>query len=332
MLFHSEEDGDDLSKVAKELYNEKELSQRSNVSTLWSDERIDASYPIHIAELLLEANKANKAKNSALIPPIPKLSRSSDNSDIGLVKDFNLSASTVRSAMLGEKYPHVFFHLYLDWKMMLPKTSGLNAKSLLPNIEEIIKEGDFAGICLTVKGYENAAEKGKFEYIESFVTELTSLAEYYYLPVILPRSKWYGLKLFDCSINCFGSLFNGKSLYTKRTKGFMKSVGEDGKKIDTHLEYGYTYIINECNELDYNDTKKYVERNKGFPDVGHLPKEVKEDYWNNSRLFRMHVSKPRRLSHMEESRYIRKGRKDNVINPATRYLERSSNPFFGVKS
>ena len=332
LLFQSEENSDDFSNVAKTLFTEKEFEQHPDISKVWLDDRIDATYPIHIAELLLEANKANKAKNSAVIPPVPELCRSSSNSDVELVKDFNLSASTIRNTVLGSEYPHIYLHLYLDWKMMQPKSSGLNASSLLSVIEKTIEEGDFSGICLTIKGYEKAVKEKKFGYIESFVTDLSSLAEYYYLPVILPRSKLYGLKLLDRSINCFGSLFNGKALCAKATKGFKTSEKTpDGRKIVTHFEYGYTYIINKCVEFDYDETKKYLEQTKGFPEVAHLQKTVKEDYWKNAILYRMHVSKPRRLSHMEESRMIRKGRKDNVINPAERYLEKSSNPYFGSK-
>ena len=335
LLFKSKEDkknGEDFSNVIKNLFNDKELEKRPDISKVWYEDRIDAAYPIHIADLLLEANKANKAKNSALIPPVPELSRSSNNSDIDLVKDFNLSASAIRNTSLGPEYPQVYFHLYLDWKMMQPKSSGLNASSLLPVIEKTIEEGDFAGICLTIKGYEKATKEKKFGYIESFVTDLSSLAGYYYLPIILPRSKLYGLKLLDSSINCFGSLFNGRPVCPKATLGFKASEKTpDGEKTDTHFEYGYTYIINKCIELDYDETKKYLEQTKEFPNVPYLQKTVTETYWKDAKLYRMHVSKARRLSHMEESRMVRKGRKDNVINPAARYLEKSNSPDFGCK-
>lgn len=311
------------------IYDDKDLEKKPDIYKIWNDERIDTSYPTHVAELLIEANKANKANNSALIPPIHMLRRSSEKSEIQLMKELNIAASTIRQA-LGKKFPHVYLHLYLDWKTFDEKTTGLNARSLLPVVEKIIEEGDFGGICLTIKGYKNSIDKGKFLNIESFVNDLVSIAQYYYLPTILPRSNWYGLKLFDYEINCFGSLLNGKTIYSKRTSGFKDNEKVDGKRVDTHLKYGYTYVINECVELDYDDTKKYVERNKGFPYVEHLPNNVDEKFWKDEKLFRINVSKPRRLSHMEEARYVRKGKQKNVINPASRYLERSHNPDFGT--
>lgn len=328
LMFDKEEK--DLRKIAENIYDKKELEQIPTVSQAWNDSKIDTSYPIHIAELLVEANKANKANNSALISPVPLLRRTSSNSDFESVNNFNITASMIRNA-LGNKFPHVYYHLYLDWKTTQSKSSGLNATSLLSSIEKTLEEGDFAGICLTLKGYESALKHSKFEYIQSFVSDLKSVAEYNYLPLVLPRSKWYGLKLFDCDINCFGSLLNGKPLYSKKSKGFKTSEGEGENKIDTHLDCGYTYIINDCVELDYDDTKKYLERKKRFPHVAHIPNTVDNDSWQGSKLFRINVSKPRRLSHMEEARYVRKDRTRDVINPASRYLEKSKNPYFGEK-
>jgi len=248
-----------------------------------------------------------------------------------MFKDFNIAASAIRK-VLGDNTPHVYLHLYIDWKTTLPKSSGNNASDLLPIIEEILEQGEYAGICLTLKGYENAAAKDQFNYIESFVTDLSSIAEYYFKPLILPRSKWYGLKLMDSSINCFGSLFNGKPKYSKRLTGFKSSEGEGENKIEFHYNFGYTYVINECVELDYDGLQRYINRTKKLPYVNHLPNVIIDEYWKDQAKFIMNISKPRRLSHMEEARYIRKDVTRNIIKPATRYLERSSNPFFGVKS
>ena len=99
----------ELKKIAKKIYTEKELEKRPNVYRVWNNDEIDTSYPLHVAELLMEANKANKANNSALIPPVPMLRRSSENSEVQLVRDFNITSSAIRKA-LGEKFPHLYLH------------------------------------------------------------------------------------------------------------------------------------------------------------------------------------------------------------------------------
>lgn len=302
-----------LDKLANIFYDDEELKKTPHVYRAWSDKRVDETYPAHIAHLLLEAKKA---KNSALIPPVPMIQTSSKNSDILRVYDFNIASSIIRKE-LGDNMPHVYFHLYIDWKVIV---SEANTNRIYRLIENVLEDGDFGGICLTINGYKNAITK--FDYLEEFISEVSAIAEYYYLPLILPRSKWYGLKLTDNGVNGFSSLLNGKFRYSKRPRRYRK--GEIN-------EFGTTYIINESIELNYNDTIRYLQKYKGFPKVYGLPTFPKQEYLKKPSLYRIHVSKPRRLSHIEEARYIRKGITKGVIGPATRYLEKSHNPDFGTR-
>lgn len=309
----------DLEDVVQSLFDRQDMEKSIRVDRVWADDRIDSSYPSHIATLFLESDKA---KNSSLIPPVPMIRRSSKKADINRVFSFNNATSFVRNKF-GKKASRPYFHLYLDWKTMVPKSTGISASKLLPLIESTLKESDFSGICLTVNGYKSAASYGKFGYIETFVNELSSLADYYVIPLILPRSKWYGLKLLDVDTKIFSSLFNGKDRYTKRPKRFGKTEGQE------NINYGMTYLINFATELNYEETLKHLSVYKKFPKVENLPNLPDKDYFKNPWDYRIHVSKPRRLSHLEEAKYIRKGIERNVIKPASSYLKKSKNPDFG---
>lgn len=298
--------------------------QPAHIDRAWLDERIDEAYPAYLYEI---ASQMQKMPNSVLIPPVPPLTKTSDNTFVSIVKDSNRAESIIcerlsernnpnRGVDIREIYP--YYHIYLDWSIAKEKQK---ISTVLKLVEDGLEEGEFAGLALTMSGYISAAAANQFHKIEYLVNELVNISQQSEIPkpVILTRSGWFGLSLTDIEIQGFGGLLNGSYQYSS-----------GGGPVDREDQFGKTPIIDSCVELKHSEVEDYIERYGEFPSVPNLPRKPDKQYYDDPTIYRMMVSKPRRLSHIEEARRVRKDKARGIQSPAKRYLEKSENIYLGA--
>ncbi|MCM1566342.1 MAG: hypothetical protein NC238_10415 [Dehalobacter sp.] len=291
----------------------KKLGKQDDISAGWLDESIDYSYPAHMSEIIADIAGV---PNAAIIPTVPPILKSSENS----IRDRVLSANRATSLLCkhmtaGRKVPiRAYFHLYID-SDVLNDTERRNMALVI--LERGLDQGGYCGVALTITDYE---DKDMLHKIESFVNEVANRCNEHMLPLILPRSGWYGLYLTDYGVQSFSCLLNGKREYVR-----------GGGKVDEEYKYGLTPIIDRCRELRYNDAVAYANKNGGFQKIKYLPSTIDRAYLGDFNAYRMNVGKPCRLIHAEEARRIRQGKLKGDINPAKRYFARSEHQVLGNK-
>jgi len=261
-----------------------------------------------------------------LIPPVPPLVPSSEDSYISRVISCNRAASIACSDLSKKSKSgfgnqaraiHPYFHLYLDWSISEPRNNGINTDRIRDLLDEELDNGFFAGVAVTIIGYENAAKSHKFKRIDDLVTDIVNICSQCYLPIILPRSEWFGLALTDIEIQGFSSLLNGKIRYMPR----------GGGRRNPDDQYGKTPLIEECYELNRSEIIEYVKTNGELPFVQGLPRKPSSEDLVSPELYRTRFSKPMRLIHIEEARRIRNDKSKGRIEPAKLYFSRSEHSY-----
>ncbi len=301
---------------AMKLPQSIEKNEKSHVVDAWLTKEVGESYGAHIVDIYSEARKI---PDSAIVPPVPPILQSSVETFIKRVRAANHITSVICKKLNSEEKfsPAPYFHLYLDWKTLLDVDI---VEQIIRMTEMELKVGEYCGTVVTLTGYNLAAEKNYFSKIETFITEIVNVSHQYYLPVILPRSGWYGLYLTDLGVQAFGSLLNGHVRYVS-----------SGGKFSKEDRYGKLPLIDAAVELKLSDVIDYLRKYGELPEVPGLPKMPTPDLLKDADKYRILFSKPWRLSHCEEARRIRRGLVQGVKNPAKRYLERSEHPYFGHK-
>jgi hypothetical protein len=304
------------SRQIKSIYKDKkfeipnDIRETKDVRSGWLDKQIVDSYGAHMAEII---NDAMKMPFASVIPTVPPLLKSSERTIFERILSTNIYTSLLCKKMSkGRSNPvKPYFHLYIDSSILETKDQNF----ALNILENGIERHDFCGVALTLVGYESMATKGKFNKIESFITDIVNISHSCGLPVLLPRSGWYGLYFADHGIQAFGDLMNGKPKYIR-----------GGGIQDENDKYGKTPLIDDCMDLNYSDVKQYLKKHGEFPKVANLPFRPDLGELSNHKKYRINFGKPMRLVHIEESRRIRQGQIDDVRNPARRYFEKSEHP------
>lgn len=303
-----------LSTICSDLdapYNHSK-SRNSHLEEAWFDSRVDESYVSYISSI---AGDALKIPNATIIPPVPPLMKSSGKPTISRILGSNaLTSLTCLSLSKGEEKMVVpYFHLYVDWNT-IELREGNDISTVVDILQEGLKKWAFSGVAVTINGYENAAKSGKINQLGQLINEIVNISHENNLPVILPRSKWYGLYFTDIDIQAFSSMLNGNLIYRKG--------GGMGNPED---KFGKVPLIDKCVELKLNEVRKHIETYGEFPSVSGLPRKPSPDYYQSDKAYRVNWSKPMRLIHIEEARRIRDAKKKSILSPAKLYLSRSSN-------
>ena len=285
-----------------------EINRKNDVRNGWHDQRVEDSYATHMAEII---NEALKMPSAVVIPTVPPILKNSERTIFERTFSTNVYTSLLCKKMSEEKRNPVrpYFHLNVDRSILASKNDQNFALNILENG---LAGYEFCGIALTLAGYESTAIDGKFNKIEKFVTDIVNVSHSYRVPVLLPRSGWFGLSLVDQGIQAFGGLLNGQPKYIRG--------GGIGKEED---KYGKAPLIDDCKELNLTDVKQYIKKYGEFPKVPNLPSKPDSGDLSNPLKYRINFAKPMRLIHVEEARRLREGQLKEVINPARRYLERS---------
>jgi hypothetical protein len=232
----------------------------------------------------------------------------------------------------GKDACDAYFHVYIDYQALDSEASEDTASQSLKVIDRELEENDYAGVALTVHQPNRIWQTNRAARMQTFVEDLSEIGTEHEIPIICPRSEWFGSYVTDLGIQGFSSLLNGAWQYSRYSSG-GGPTGAD--------KYGATMIPNEARALklksdNREDLEGYLEANDSLPDVEGLPSvpptydasgsDIKEKF-GTSPKFRRTFGKPRRLAHVEEARHFREQRAEGVSNPAREYLKESKNPY-----
>lgn len=294
----------------------------------WRDSRADTGYEAYYRQLVEDASSARHAH---VVPPVPAILGSSDRYAIQRMHGSNNAMSSMcEAARQGFGNPvFPYYHVYADYGIL--KSNSNNDKEIIDQIEKGLDNGQFGGVAITFTGYENVWENQLGMRLNQFIQSVSDMARARSVPLILPRSGWYGLHLTDEGAHGFSSLFNGKERYTRRSGGMPKDRPD--------LKYGKTALYGEAVEISLNDLDNYLRNNQGqvtqIDGLPHQPpkhdtsSESVGERFGGARDFRIKFSKPRRLIHAEECREVQESLRRGQQAPARRYLERSEHPDLG---
>lgn len=195
---------------------------------------------------------------------------------------------------------------------------------------------------MTVYGYDSIWDRGLENQLMDFIEELNSLCEEFYIPLVCPRSGYYGAYLSDLGVNIFGSLFRKHQEYYDQ-QGAVGPVDRFGRIPD--IEAGtYLDVVNVDSKLyemgELSDMPGVENKPEDYPPYLQEPLEdvidenddysttyqaIKERFGTDS-SHREEFAKPRWLGFVEFARRLQNGRRNGLPNPAELHLEGSDHP------
>jgi hypothetical protein len=308
-----------LSKL--NITNEDSRKSPPHVEKAWLEDQIDEAYVPYIYDIAAEALRMPSA---ILIPPVPPLKKNSESTYVSRVVSSNRAASLICKDLSKKSEPnqgeemhaiYPYFHLCIDWNVTEDR-QGIDAETIRNTLENGLDLGTFAGVAVTITGYENAAKNRSLARIEHLINEIVNVSSQHVLPVILPRSGWFGLSLTDLEVQGFSSLLNGNYRYTPRGGG-----------ANTEDSYGKVPMIDACCDLKFHEVMEHLRKYKEFPSVAGLPRKPSKEELDSPALFRERFAKPMRLIHMEEAHRLRAAKLKGIQSPAKHYFAKSKNEY-----
>lgn len=294
------------------------------VHEAWRDSRADSEFASYFERL---ADDAGNAPNATLIPPVPPVMKSTGRDVISRTIGFNNYMQTLARSKWDDPScgdVTAYLHFYVDQGMFEPNNNN-NDVRVKEAIRSEIESSVYAGIAITVSNIENVWSKGNEKSLERFITDITSLARQEHLPVIMPRSGYFGMHLTDHGIHSFSSLMNGNLEYNRRGGG-----------IDERSKYGTLPIYGAARDVNAEELDRVLSRNSGqlheiigLPNSPPTYNSSASSYsgkFGQANQFRIRFGKPRRMVHIKEAQELRDGIRRGTAQSARRYLERSQNP------
>lgn len=307
-------------------------------SEAWTDKRANKGWPNYFAEI---AKDAQRSPNAGVVPPVPPITSSSEeyavDRTIGANHGMVRVCREVNEGRFGSPvYPYL--HIYADYSIL--KESSDNDRRILESLRQEIKDREeessytqigeggvsYQGVVLTVSNLESAWGKNATVRLERFVENVATIARTHDLPVMMPRSNWYGLYLTDFGVQSFSSLLNGNETYA-----------QGGAGINTKAKFGKTPLYGAAVHPGVEDAFRVLKSNSGrvhpVPDLPDAPTtfdpdaEEWSDRLGDPEEYRQ-FAKARRLVHAQEAREVRSGQADGVHRPAREYLRKSENNDF----
>lgn len=290
----------------------------------WRDQRADRGFTDYFDAIVEDARRL---PNASIIPPVPPILASSERDaltrTLGVNRFMTRLCEQMGDSISGNRV-YSYFHLYMDQGSF--KTGSNKVDKVISILEDELVEFDYAGIGVTISNYDRAWENGLGKSIEQFISEVSNIGGQYDLPVILPRSNWYGAYLTDQGAQSFSIPLNGNE------RDFQRSTGG----MDAKAKYGTVAVYGEAIDLNANQLDLFLQRNGQLHDIPNLPSTPPtyapaESDWKRkfgkARDFRIKFAKPRRLVHAQEAREFREDIKAGVPNPAEHYFRRSQHPY-----
>ena len=307
-------------------------------SEAWTDDRANKGWPNYFAEI---AKDAQRSPNAGVIPPVPVVTSSSKEyaieRTIGANHGMVRVCREVNEGRFGSAvYPYL--HIYADYSIL--KNSSDNDRLILDHARQEIKNREeessfttagagvgYQGVVLSMTNLSSVWAKNATVRLQRFVENLSTIARSHNLPVMMPRSNWYGLYLTDFGVQSFSSLLNGNETYS-----------QGGSGINAAAKYGKTPLYGAAVHPGVDDAFAMLRNTGGeVHPVSGLPSKPPTfdpagDEWSEKlgdpREYRREFGKPRRLIHAQEAREVRSGMADGVHRPAREYLQKSENNDF----
>lgn len=314
---------------------EEAVGQDKKITDAWRSEDVRDGVFDHFMTI---ARDAGKFSRSYVIPPANPIMESGNERDLDMMDGVNKWMHTAcrelrenPSLTNFEDTPteatYSYYHIYADAGILRPNTNIDEA--IRDHLQDALSNYSYAGVALTISRYPNIWNSNDISVssLEEFVTDIVNTARQNSVPVILPRSKWYGEYLTDLGIHGFGSMFK---------TGLRLSDGGGG---DPKYRWGKLPIIDQAREVDVEELGEYIDENEELPNVdgmrgippGYDPSanDLKQK-WGPAKRFRIETSKPWRLAvHNEEVNRLKDAKRNGLHSPAKRYLEDSDHPVIG---
>lgn len=287
------------------------------------------------------ARDAGKFTRSYVVPPVNPIMESSDERDLQMLDGVNRwmetacrelreNPSLINYDDTPRESTYSYYHIYADAGVLKPSTNIDEA--IREHLEDALSNYSYAGVALTLSRYPDIWTNNDItkHSLEEFITDLVNVSREHDVPVICPRSKWFGEYLTDLGIHGFGSMLkSGLEL-------------QDGGGGDPKYLWGKIPIVDKAIEIDIEELEDHLCKNDELPNVDGMP-SVPQSYdpsanelkqkWGPAKTFRIDTSKPWRLAvHNEEVKRFKKSKKNGVHSPAKRYLEASEHPIIGNAS
>lgn len=273
-------------------------------------------------------NDAQPIRSAAMIAPVPQLSREWNSK---LVSAW-LQSNQVMSDIASSGGVGCYFHLYLDYRALDPEAGRDTTAKCLRIIDKEVSSEDYSGIALTVHHPHKIWQTNRSARLDTSAQRLSTIGSEKGLPIICPRSEWFGSYITDFDIQGFSSLLNGQWQYSRYSSEGGPTGGDTyGKTMIPHKARAIPLVSENGPNLD-----SYLEENGGLPEVPGLPsvppnynpdgRSLKEKYGTNYD-FRRTFGKPRRLAHVFEAKLFREQRMDGISRPAREYLRESENQY-----
>jgi hypothetical protein len=271
-----------------------------------------------------------------IIPPVPPLRRTDDDV-VEDVLDTNekMLQLCMRFSSESKQSVYPYLHLYVD--------QGIFADDSVVR-HEIFEElrggiqSEYSGLALTVTNYEEIWENEWDEKFESFVTELNNICEEHYIPIICPRSEYFGAYISDLNINMFSSLLKKMQMYSE--SGPISAVNRYSSIPD--IENGTFLNILEVDErLVANGELSHYPGIKSVPDkyppydkspisesmADENDYETLRERFLTAKSVRKEFIKPRWLAFVELASRLRDGRREGQLSPAKNHFRGADHPY-----
>lgn len=291
------------------------IETTDRVHEVWRD--ADQGYPSFIDGIL---DEADNTPDSAVIPPVPPVLQSSGQDVIKRTVGYNdlvweKCKSSFEDTSAGTTT--AYLHFYVDKGIFGP--SNNNEKKVLDAIKQQLKKRPYAGVAVTVSNLKNIWDAGYEGALERFVSELEVISHDHSVPLVAPRSGYYGMYLTDYGVDIFSSLMNG-NLELNR-----KSGAPGGAAM-----YGKLPIYDMCDDVTVDNLTNILARRQGrlysvngipdSPPVFNPNTNDVEDQFGKPKQFRVKFGKQRRLVHNKEARELQEEIKRGTPNPASHYF------------
>ncbi len=302
----------------KTLKQPSRPSKTARLDAVWSS--VDQEYLRHIQEMLEEASVLPSA---SFIPPVPALKASSSQAQRQQVVRMNrASAFLTRSRYqltTATRNPKnmawPWLSLYIDSSCVGPgseKEKATGDRKLLEIIRSSFDTRAHVGIAMTIHPWNNLKNvRDTKDRLLRLLEDLVDFTSARGVPILLPRSGYYGLEMLDHGVTFFGS----------RLSGAPKYPSNPGMSKNPLHSFGRAAVYR-TGDLSVKEVRNYLKTHKDLPPIRGLPSRPSAEMLEAPRIYRRYFSKPMRIgTHSRELGEISRAIGKGTRSPALRYLE-----------
>jgi len=304
--------------------DQDEIETSDRVHEAWTDDQVDRGYPGFIQDII---NEAEKSPNSAIIPPVPPVMKASDKSVIKRTVGYNdlvweYAKTSFEDPAVGTTT--AYLHFYFDKGVFTDSSS--NDKLVLDRIREQLASRWYAGVAITISNFENLWGDGLERSLERFLSELEVITNEHSVPLVAPRSGYYGMYLTDNGVDIFSSMLNGN-----------REMNRKGGAPGSEAMFGKIPIYDACRNANIEEIETVLRRRGGrLYDVNGVPNKPPSfstsasdviGKFGKPKQFRVNSGKQRRLLHLKEAEEIRDAIIRGTADPASQYFRSGDHPY-----